>query len=367
MKTERIRKVEIFNLDLPVDEPFRIAIGTFDTWENTVLRIHTDSGLCGTGEAAPAWMITGETRGILNEALKAMAKLLIGKDPFDIESRMKELNTYIVHNTTAKSAIDNALYDLLARRAGLPLYALLGGCRKELTSNMTLGIDTPERMAGKAKKYIEAGTSVIKVKLGDTREGDVQRIAAIRDRIGPDIRLRIDANQGWDEITARDTLADLGQFDIDYCEQPVAWWNHDALKRLRASSPIPIMADESVHGPEDAHKLAAAGAVDYFNIKIAKTGGIRRALAVNAVAESAGIRCMIGSMKEIRFGLTVSSHFAAACENVHFVDLEYHETNHPDPVIGGITFRGNIITLPDGPGIGADFDQGALEPVATVE
>ncbi len=355
-----VTKVEIYKLNIARQNQFRIAIGVFDEVQNILVRIHASDGLYGVGEGAPLPFLTGETQAIAFEASKELARLLTGKDPCAIEARMQELGSYLVHNTTTRSAFDMALYDLLAKRAELPLYALLGGEKRAVTTDETIGIDTPEAMAAEALEAKGRGFAAIKVKLGTGLPDDVDRIRAIRDAIGAETLLRIDANQGWDPVTAVQILQELARFDIQYCEEPVAHWNNEALRRVREQSPIPIMADESLFDHHDAFRLASMGACDYFNIKLAKSGGIHTALKINAVAEAAGIQCMVGCMSETRLGLSAAAHLVSARPNIVFADLD-SAFGKADVVEGGITYDGGKITLPDAPGHGADIKPEILE------
>lgn len=350
-----ISKIEIFKLNISRSTPFRIALGTWTHVENILIRIHSSDGIYGLGEGSPIPYLVGETQATDFEAAKALARLLIGKNPLEIEERMRELDAFLVHNATIKSAFDMALYDLLGKVANLPLYALLGGKKRILYTDDTLGIDTPEEMARAALELKRRGFPAIKVKLGTSRMDDVARIRAIRDLVGYEIPIRIDANQGWDPVTAVQTLCELAPFNIQYCEEPVAHWNNQALRRVREKSPIPIMADESLFDHHDAFRLASMGACDFFNIKLAKCGGIHNALKINAIAEGAGIQCMVGCMSETRLGVSAAAHLVSARPNIVFADLDAAFNHAEDPVIGGISYDGAKIILPDTPGHGADI------------
>ncbi len=355
MKTPTITHVDICPLNVRLAEPFRIALGVVPEATNVLIRIHTGDGLYGLGEASPFWFITGDTQATDLEAAKTLAQLLIGKDPLAIETRMRELNAFLTHNSTIKSAYDMALYDLLGKYAGLPLYAVLGGEKRTFATDLTISIDAPEIMAGHALEIRRMGFGAIKAKLGSGRADDVARIRAIRAAVGPDVSLRIDANQGWDPPTAALTLNDLAVFNIQYCEQPVASWNIEAMQHLRKVSPIPIMADESLFDHHDALRLASMGACDYFNIKLSKSGGIHTALKINAVAEAAGIPCMVGSMVETRLAMSAAAHLVSARPNIVFADLDSPLLHSEDPIEGGIVYQGGQVILPDAPGHGADL------------
>ena len=350
-----ISKIEIYKLNISRSAPFRLALGTWTHVENILIRIHASEGIYGLGEGSPIPYLVGETQATDFEAAKALARLLIGRNPLEIEERMRELDAFLVHNATIKSAFDMALYDLLGKVAGLPLYALLGGKKRIMYTDDTLGIDTPDAMARAALELKQRGFPAIKVKLGTSRMDDVARIRAIRDLVGYEIPIRIDANQGWDPVTAVQTLCDLAPFNIQYCEEPVAHWNNQALRRVKEKSSIPIMADESLFDHHDAFRLASMGACDFFNIKLAKCGGIHNALKINAIAEGAGIQCMVGCMSETRLGMSAAAHLVSARPNIVFADLDAAFNHAEDPVIGGISYDGAKITLPDTPGHGADI------------
>jgi L-alanine-DL-glutamate epimerase-like enolase superfamily enzyme len=355
MQNPRITKVEIYKLDIDRKQPFKFSLGVLEKTENILARVHSSDGLYGTGEGAPLWQITGETQSIAYEAAKVLARLLVGKNPYAIEERVNDLEGFMTHNATAKSTLDMALYDLLAKRAGLPLYALLGGGKRSFFTDETISIDTPQAMAQEAVGMAARGFPAIKVKLGTNRADDVARICAIREAIGDDVLLRIDANQGWDPVSASQILEELAQYDIQYCEEPVAHWNNAAMQRVRDKSPIPIMADESVFDHHDAFRLASMGACDYFNIKLAKSGGIHNALRIDAVAQAAGIQCMVGCMAETRLGLSAAAHLVSARPNIVFADLDSAFSQKVDVVAGGITYDGGQVLLPDAPGHGADI------------
>lgn len=361
MEAPTITKIDVFKFNVEITAPFKISLGVIDHSENILVRIHSSDGIYGLGEGAPTSFITGETQAISFEAAKDFAQLMIGKNPLAIEDRVKELDEYLTYNSATKSAFDMALYDLLAKRAGLPLYALLGGDNREIHTDNTVGIDDPKVMAQQALEIKRSGFGAVKVKLGTNRADDVSRIQAIREIVGDDMLIRIDANQGWDKTTAVSTLQELAPFGIQYCEEPVAHWNNDALRQVREESQIPITADESLFDHHDAFRLASMGACDYFNIKLAKSSGIHTALKINAIAESAGMKCMVGCMFETRLGLSAAAHLMSARPNIAFANLDAAFFLSEDPVTGGITYDGSRIVVPDTPGHGADIKPDSLE------
>lgn len=366
MSCSTITRIEIFKLNIRLSKPYRIALGMIETADNLLVRLHTADGLYGLGEGSPISYIAGETQGICFAAAVSFARLLAGKDAADIESRLREMDAFLTHNRTAKSTFDMALYDLLGKRTGLPLYAVFGGARRMVETDWTIGIDTPEVMAGAAVDIKAKGFSAIKLKLGTGWVEDVARVRAVREAIGPEPWLRLDANQGWEAAEALRILQAMAPHKIQYCEQPIAHWNEAGLRRLRQASPVPIAADESLFTPQDAFRLASTEACDYFNIKLSKAGGLHAALKINAIAEAAGMRCLLGSMNETRLGLTAAAHLASARPNIAFADLDTAFFHADDPVSGGIHYEGNQIIVPDAPGLGADISPEVLRGLESV-
>lgn len=366
MSSACIKLVRVWKYSIPM-EPFTISRGTIDAAHNILVQIVLNDGISGWGEGSPFPMLVGETQDTDFVLARDFAELWLGKSPWEHEARMSELNRYIVHHPTLKSAFDMALYDLRGKLTEQPLYRLLGGTARVMLTDETIGLGTPVEMAQKALQIKAKGAPVIKVKLGTTAAEDIERIRMIRSTIGPDVPLRVDANQGWDVLTAVTVLKGIAPFYVEYCEEPVPRWNNAGLKTVRDSSPIPVMADESVFDHHDAHRVTSMGACDYINIKLAKSGGLWVAEKINAIAEAAGIRCMMGSMCESRLGLTASAHFAAAKQNIFYCDLDMVFTMKADPVVGGMEYRGYEIHLPDTPGLGASVDPDFLKDMPMYE
>lgn len=355
-----ITHTEIWRFSIPM-HPFTIATGTMHFAQNIFIRVHTDAGFYGVGECSAFPMIVGETQATCFEMARDFAALWKGKDASNIPARLAELDAFTAFNSTIKSAFDMALYDLAARQASLPLYQYLGGRVKELETDLTIGIDTPEKMAASAADFIQRGVRIIKVKLGKDAREDVERIRRIRETVGPAILLRIDANQGWSYEDARYALTALGQYDIQFCEQPMRHWNDHHLPALKQESPIKIMADESAFDHHDAERLIKADACDYVNIKFAKSGGLAEAIRINQVCAANNIPCMMGGMLESRVALTAFAHFALAHDNVVFYDMDTCMLGHKtDPVTGGVQYKGFFLEVPQTAGIGADADEDFL-------
>lgn len=357
----KITHTEIYRFSIRM-EPFVIATGTMDYAQNTFIRIYTDRGIYGVGECSAFPMIVGETQDTCLVLAQDFARLWKGKDPLALADRLTELDAYIARNTTAKSAFDIALHDLAAKAAGLPLFEYLGGVRRPITTDITIGIGSPEEMAAKAELFTNQGAQVLKVKLGKAPEADIARIRAIRDAVGSETAIRVDANQGWSYDNAVRALQGLQVFDIEFCEQPMRSHDDHLLTQLRSETTIPLMADESCYDHRDALRLAIQGACDYVNIKLSKSGGIAEALRIQETAGQYGIPCMIGGMLESRVGLSAAVHFAYAAPNVRFYDMDTCLIGHlEDPVVDGVRYVGYDLSIPDLPGIGVDADDAFLQ------
>lgn len=338
--------------------PFTIATGTMHFAQNIYLQIQTREGIMGVGECSTFPMIVGETQATAYEMAKALAPLWIGKSALDIPARLQELHWFTAKNSTIKSAFDMALYDIAARQANLPLYQFLGGKEpREMETDLTIGIGSPEEMAQKAVEFVQSGVRILKIKLGKEVETDIARVAAIREAVGPSIQLRIDANQGWSPQDALRALIGLAPFQIQFCEQPMRAHFDPLLPALKAQSPIPIMADESVFDHYDSIRLIDAGSCQFVNIKFAKSGGIQEALLIDEACGERNTPCMMGGMLESRLALSAFAHFATARPNIRFFDMDTCMIGHlKDPVLGGIQYDQFKVVLPAGPGLGATVD-----------
>ncbi len=352
----RITSIDIYRFSIPM-EPFVIATGTMHYAQNVLIKIHTDKTIHGIGECSAFPMIVGENQDTCIAMAKVFSKILIGKDPLDIPERMDDLLGYAAHNSTIKSAFDMALFDLAARNAGLPLYKFLGGTKRVIETDMTIGIDTPENMAATALKYKTQGCRILKIKLGKKVKDDISRVAAIRAAVGDEMTIRLDANQGWDFDDALLALGAMEKYNIEFCEQPMRTWYDDMLPELNLNSPIKLMADESCYNHHDARRLINTKSTAFLNIKFAKSGGILEAQKIHEIALQTGTKCMIGSMLESRIALSANLHFALASPNVVYFDLDTCLLGHlVDPVIGGLTYNGYFLDVPETIGIGAEPD-----------
>jgi L-Ala-D/L-Glu epimerase len=357
-----ITSITVYRFSIPM-VPFRISTGTMHFAQNVLIHIHTNEGITGVGECSAFPMIVGETQDTCFVLARDFANIWKGKDASKIEERLLELDEYITHNQTIKSAFDMALYDIAAKAREMPLYKYLGGHYFEPESDLTIGIDSAQEMADTAKDFVQnRKVNMIKIKVGKKVTDDVERVTAIRQAVGPDIKLRIDANCGWDFEQALEALMAMDQLDIQFCEQPMPKYRDHKMASLKRISSIPIMADESVFSHHDAKRLIYNKSCDYINIKLCKAGGIAEALRIHDVCAKHNIPNMLGGMLESRVALSAKVHLALACPNIQFYDLDTCLLGHKtDPVIGGVTYDGMKLKISDLPGIGADADPGFLK------
>jgi len=366
MGRHRIKDVEIYAFDVPLVAPFRISIGEMGAANDVLVRVRTDSGLVGIGEACPFPPITGETQATNIAAAKAIRDMLIGKDPLAVDDALRLIGAIVHSNPSMVAAFDMALFDILGQAAGLPVYRLLGGAKSTFESDITTGIDTPEAMAAGAKKHADWGYKTLKVKIGLDPDQDFERLRAVRAAVGDAITIRIDANQGYTVPQAIYALKKIDKLRIQLCEQPVLASDLAGLKQVRSESPIPIMADESCFLPADALRLVRAEACDFMNIKIMKAGGILNAVRIAHIADAANMRCMVGCMLETRIALTAAAHVVASQANIVYADLDGNAEHTADPVVGGMTTKGGIVTMPEKPGLGCDIDPAFLKKLVKV-
>lgn len=252
----------------------------------------------------------------------------------------------------ARAAIDMALYDLLGQRAGLPLYQLLGFARPQILTSMTLGIASIEESVRHAQEFVKAGFRALKIKTGLDWQEDVERVKAIRAAVGSAIALRVDANQGYPLQQALNFIRDVESCRIEFLEQPVRAKDLNDLKLIRASSKIPIMADESALSPEDVFTLAAHGFVDMVNVKLMKTGGISDATRATAVAAARKLPVMLGCNDESRISIAAAVHLACALPGVQYADLDGAFDLVDDIASGGFTVQDGFLIPGEMPGLG---------------
>lgn len=364
-----IQSTEIYKLLIPLKEPFVISLGAVNDVQNIIIIIRTKDGCAGYGECSPYMSINGESMDTCFVVGQYFANVLKGKDALDIAGCMETMDKTIYGNTSIKSAFDIALHDIAAQHSGVPVYKFLGGEKnKVLETDYTVSIGGIEKMKSDAVKIKERGFPAIKVKLGESREKDVSRIRAIREGIGNEHPLRIDANQGWQTASnAIEVLKALAEYNIEYCEEPILRHRFMELSRVSEESPIPIMADESCSDEHDAERLIQLRACKMFNIKLGKSSGFHKGLKIAQLGARFNMHMQVGGFMESRLGMTASAHLALANDHIHHCDFDTPLMFTEDPVIGGITYlEKGIVDVPDTPGLGAVIDEVYLKKAERV-
>ena len=351
----KITKVRLGRISVPLRTPFKTALRTVNSVEDVIVEIHTDTGHIGYGEAPPTGVITGDTTGAIIGAIQDhIGKLILGREVDDFEDLLQVVQKSMVHNSSAKAAVDMALWDLYGQLYNIPVHKLMGGSKKQIITDLTISVNDPEVMVKDALDAVARGYDCLKMKVGVSPELDVARLSAVRKAVGNDITIRIDANQAWtpkQAVKILNSMQDQG-LDIELVEQPVKAHDFEGLKYVTERSYVPVLADESVFSPEDAMTIMKMGAADLINIKLMKCGGLYNALKIASAAEVFGVECMIGCMLEAKIAVNAAVHLACAKNIITKVDLDGPVLCSEDPIIGGAVFNEKIITVSDEPGLG---------------
>lgn len=357
----KITSIQIEKFSIPFTEPFQVAFGLITDSESWTVKVMTDEGIYGLGSAAPLPFVTGETMDTCYLVLKMFAKTLIGCDPMDIESAHRLMDGMIYGNGSAKCAIDTALYDIIGKKKELPLYRLLGGTNPTVYNDITIGIDEPAKMRAEAETYVkEKGFRILKVKTGMNLQQDIEALREIREGVGEAVRIRVDANQGYDKETALIACRELEKLGIEAMEQPLPWWDFEGAAELkhRNETSVALMLDESIHTLYDARRAAKLRCADYYNIKLMKCAGLYHGIQIADIAEGAGVGCMVGCMQENKISLTAGISLVAAKKAIVEADCDSFMffPGDDDGIAGGFTREGGLFTLTEKPGLGIEAD-----------
>lgn len=361
----KITRIEAVPIRIPLKPERRMisALGKHDVSDFVLVVVHTSDGVFGLGEATvtPRW--SGETcfgaKAIIEHVF---TPVLLGCDPLQIEEIDARLDAVAVDNWFAKAALEMACWDIAGKAANKPLYELLGGACRPLTirNRFSLGAYSPEVIRERAKERVAAGFDTLKVKVGTDPVADVARVRAVREAVGPNIKLTIDANGGWYLYQARECLQQLADCDLTLVEQPLMRGSYSALKQLRQETGCKILADESCFRFVEAEELMEQECCDALSVYPGKQGGIRKARAIAEFAADYEIPCTIGSNLEWDIGAAAMLHFIVATPNMQ-VELYpgdclgpfYHEVSLAK---NQLAIQGPFATLNSGPGLGIEID-----------
>jgi muconate cycloisomerase len=353
----KITSVRATAVLVPRPTPFTCSLGTHAGSENAVVEIETDVGITGIGEASSIWDRLG--RGCADDINGLLAPALVGLDPSQIRLVTDAMDVLLSpRSAPAKAGVEMALWDILGKSLGVPVYQLLGGAvRDRVALSRSLSMGTVEEVLAQADALVAEGYSTLKMKVGRDHDADLANLTALRQRF-PHLILRVDANMGWPNAKrAARYIRELEAFDIELVEQPLHERDLEGLRFLRESVQVPIMADESVWTPADAMACVKADAVDVFNVYVAEAGGLGPAARIFGIAEAARLTCIIGSMPELGIGTAAQAHLAFAMPNIGFAcDVNGCVYQADDVVDHGLRIEGGFIYPPIGPGLGVRLD-----------
>ena len=362
----KIADVRLVVADIPVRRPHAMSFTTLHAVNFVFVRLATDDGLVGWGEAAclggPTWS-EESAESVAATIERYIAPWLLGQDAAAIEPLRREMARRIQGNPFARAAVEMALWDLNGRALGVPVHRLLGGrVRDRVPLSWSLAVAEPGAEVAEAVERVGLGHRIFKVKTGAHPVAeDVERVRRIREAVGPAVSLRVDANQGWDRPTALAAIRALEPYDLGFVEQPVPRWDLEGLAELGRRVAVPIMADESCFTPHDALALARLGGVAILALKVTKSAGLAGSMAIARIAEAAGMGCYVGCMIETSLGTAAYLHLALAaapvtwgCELFGPLLLAGDVTREP------VTYADGCILALDGPGLGVEVDERRL-------
>jgi muconate/chloromuconate cycloisomerase len=358
-----IGDVRVLRADIPLRRPHVMSFTTLEAVNFVLVRLETRDGLVGWGEAAclggPTWS-EESAESVAATVERYLAPWLRGRDAAAPEALRLEMARRVQGNPFARAAVEMALWDVNGRALGVPVHRLLGGrVRDRVPLSWSLAVADPEAELAEARALAARGHRIFKIKTAaHPLPEDVARVRRLREALGPEVGLRIDANQGWDRLTALRAIRALEDCALDFVEQPVPRWDLRGLSALGRRVGVPIMADESCASPQDALELVRLGGVGILGLKLTKSGGLAATMAIARIAEAAGLGAYVGCMIETSLGTAayLQAALAAApvrwgCELFGPLLLQGDVTREP------VRYAGGAILALDGPGLGVEVDE----------
>lgn len=326
--------------------------------EQILTIVETHEGLTGVGAVAAVPPFMGETTETIEAAIRFLTPVVQGFSPFDIEALCSAMDSALPGNPTAKAAIDFACYDLMGKSLGVPVYRLIGGqYRQRIDCTWVIGIKTISECVREGAARLAEGYKVLKIKIGHNDREDSEKVRLLREELGPEAVIRIDANTAYTAERAIRVLDPLQQYNLEMIEQPCRKEDLAGMARVRHALKTPILADESAMGLAETYEVISRGAADIINIKLSKAGGIHKARKIAAVAEAANIPILIGSNLELGPGVAAGVHFGAATSGISYAtDVFTGVQLHTRDIVENIWNReGMTIAVPQSPGLGVEI------------
>lgn len=350
-----ITEIRCHRVSAPLHTPFVTALRRTTTVDSLVVEVVDSDGLSGWGEAPEVWRVTGESMAGAEACCRGpLSMVVVGRDPDDLTALTHDVAAAVPGNANSKSAVDVALHDLAAQRLGVPLIRLLGGSSLEVPTDVTLSAGSVESLAQAATDRVKDGFSVLKAKVGTSAAEDVAGVKAIREAVGPDVTIRLDANQGWtprEAVRVIRALEDAG-VDVELVEQPVAGADIAGLTWVTDRVDTTILADESVFVVRDLVQVIQQRAADMVNVKLAKCGGLSPAKTLLELARSYGVGTIVGSMMETSVGIGAAASLVSAYGTSSVPDLDAAWWIKSSPLEGGPSYTRDRVSLPKSPGLG---------------
>jgi muconate cycloisomerase len=328
-----------------------------------IVRIRDADGAEGIGEIS---MNLGRTGAILcDDVNRLIAPALAGTEAADIRGALELMDRALDGSEAAKAGVEIALFDLLGKRLGVPVYQLLGGrVRSAVRVRWGLGFGDPAAGVKELAHWIERGFRAIKLKIGRPGTGlDEEMVRTVREAYGDEITIMVDANTGYSTpLGALQELRRLEAYDLQLIEQPLGKRQLEGLAFLRSRLETPLLVDESMRHPSDAFAVAHAGAADVLSLYVCEAGGMLATLKAAAIGESAGLPCTLGSQCELGIGTAAMAHVAACIPNLAYEsDITGHLRYPADVIHEQLDYGEGTITPPAGPGLGVTLDEEAVE------
>ena len=379
----KITKIECIPVSIPFSKPMKMGVGTASVSDAVVVKVHTDEGItgvCETGDTSLWYMGESQDSIMYNITRIFGPQILLGEDPFNIEKIVARMDKAARANNQSKAVIDYTLHDIMGKALGVPVYKLLGGLSNpKIPLAFVMSSGTAKEVADEGRALLKAGFKALKLKVGaHTIEEDLEMLGALREAVGNNIKIMTDTNGGWHYFDALRFLKGASKYNLFLAEQPVPWWDHDGLARLRRKVDMPILADESAAELNDLTKLIQRDAVDGFFLKVPKAGGIHKSQKFVTIAQSVGLIVMCGCMIDTSLGAAANAHFLAATEWMGRIEQEaigplnmfnVYSTADISPAndlaTKPIRYEGGCLYPPEGPGLGVELNEAAVKKYAS--